>query len=58
MQSGSHLLAVLWESAWLAGSGETKVRSTRELTEAKAMAICADPDFIPSVSIGKIGPHL
>ena len=58
MQSGSHLLAVLWESAWLAGDGETKVKSTRALTEEKAMDICADPDFIPSVGIAKIGPHL
>lgn len=58
MQSGSHLLAVLWESAWLAGGGETRVKSTRALTEEKAMEICADPDFIPSVGIAKIGPHL
>ncbi len=27
MQDGSHLLAVLWESAWAAGDGETNVRS-------------------------------
>jgi hypothetical protein len=26
MQSGSHLLAVLWESAWLLGGGETNVK--------------------------------
>jgi hypothetical protein len=58
MQSGSHLLAVLWESAWLVGDGETNVKSTRALSEDKAMEICADPDFIPSVSIKKIGAYL
>jgi hypothetical protein len=58
MQSGSHLLAVLWESAWQVGDGETNVRSTRALTETEAMEICADPDFIPSFSIQKIGAYL
>jgi hypothetical protein len=58
MQSGSHLLAVLWESAWATGKGETKVKSTAALSEKKAMEICADPDFIPSVSINRIHKHL
>jgi hypothetical protein len=58
MQDGSHLLAVLWESAWLLGNGETKVTSTKRLTEEKAMEICGDFDFIPSVTISRIGPFL
>ena len=58
MQSGAHLLAVLWESAWEKGKGETKVTSTKALTEKQAMKICADPDFIPSVSISRVGALL
>ena len=58
MQSGAHLLAVLWESAWMAGNGEHKVTSTRALKKDEAMDICAAPDFVPSVTIGEIGPLL
>jgi hypothetical protein len=58
MQDGSHTLAVLWESASVAGGGETQVTSTKAISEDRAMEICADPDFIPSRSIAKIGPYL
>jgi hypothetical protein len=58
MQSGSHLLAVLWESAWALGEGETRITSVRALREAEAMKICADPDFLPSVTIDRIGSLL
>jgi len=58
MQSGAHLLAVLWESAWTVGNGDTNVTSTAGLTKDQAMAICADFDFIPSVSISRIGALL
>lgn len=54
MQSGSHLLAVLWESAWIAGNGESNVSSTKALSQDEAMEICANPDFVPSVSIDLI----
>ncbi len=58
MQSGAHLLAVLWESAWAVGNGDTNVTATAGLTKDQAMAICADFDFIPSVSISRIGALL
>jgi hypothetical protein len=58
MQDGTHLLAVLWESAWEAGGGESAVRTTEALTEDEAMEICADQDFLPSVPIGGIGAKL
>jgi hypothetical protein len=58
MQGGAHLLAVLWESAWMTGEGETRVSSTAALTQKRAMEICSDSNFIPSVSIGRIGPLL
>jgi hypothetical protein len=58
MKEGSHLLAVLWESAWEVGSGETKLRSLRALTQEEAMAIVSDPDFLPSMTVDKIGAIL
>lgn len=58
MQSGSHLLAVLWESAWKLGDGERKVRSSRAISQSRAMDICADGEFVPSVSISHISRYL
>src|SRR5262249_21396857 len=58
MQAGSHLVAVLWESAWALGDGESKVTSTGGLEASQAMRICARPDFLPSVTIGRIGKLL
>jgi hypothetical protein len=58
MQDGTHLLAVLWESAWVAGGGEDKQRDTSALKPAKAMAICAPTDFLPSCSIVQVGQFL
>ncbi len=58
MQAGTHLLAVLWESAWEAGGGESGVRSTKALTEDEAMKICADRDFVPSLPVSGIGALL
>jgi hypothetical protein len=55
MQDGVHLLAVIWESAWIAGGGEDKARVTDALTEDEAMGICAPDDFLPSCSVGEIG---
>ena len=58
MQGGAHLLAVLWESAWALGGGETNVTTTRALTESEAMDICSDREFLPSLSIDQIGAVL
>jgi len=55
MQGGAHLLAVLWESAWDKGNGEKNVKSTAALTEDGAMEICGRPDFVPSMTIDRIG---
>lgn len=54
MQDGTHLIAVLWESAWAQGEGETKVRSTRALTEDEAMNICRPQDFLKSCAVDEI----
>jgi hypothetical protein len=58
MQSGSHLLAVLWENAWALGEGETRVASTAGLTHKRAMTVCAKTDFLPSYTVDQIGAHL
>ncbi|HLY90818.1 MAG TPA: hypothetical protein VKQ27_17685 [Acetobacteraceae bacterium] len=55
MRDGAHLLAVLWESAWSQGDGETHVHSTAALTQSAAMEICADATFVPSQTIDRIG---
>jgi len=60
MQDGVHLLAVLWQSAWVAGDGDNTIPSSalRGLTKQKAMSICQDSNFLPSTSVGKIAPIL
>jgi hypothetical protein len=58
MQNGAHLLGLLWESAWRAGGGESNVSSTKALTEAQAMKIVADANFLPSMTIDVIGSIL
>ncbi|MEN3348402.1 MAG: hypothetical protein V7632_2037 [Bradyrhizobium sp.] len=58
MQDGTHLLAVLWESAWVAGGGESKDRDTSAIEPQQAMDICAAADFLPSCSIAQIGDQL
>src|SRR5262249_16296290 len=58
MEDGAHLLAVLWESAWLLGDGETNVQSTGSIDKNEAMKICDATDFIPSLTIDRIGTVL
>jgi len=57
MQDGVHLLAVLWQSAWVAGDGDHNIPASaiRKLTEQEAMTICQDIDFLPSTGVSKIG---
>lgn len=55
MQDGTHLLAVLWESAWAAGGGEGKITKLDALTEDQAKAIYQKRDFLPSCYINEIG---
>ena len=60
MQDGTHLLAVLWQSAWTVGDGDHTIPASalKALTQKKAMKICQDEDFLPSMSIGRIGDIL
>jgi hypothetical protein len=58
MKQGAHLVALAWESAWEVGSGETKVRSLRALTQDEAMEVVSDPDFLPSMTVDQIGARL
>jgi hypothetical protein len=58
MQSGTHLLSVLCQSAWKLGNGEKTVKSTAALTHKRAMEICRPAAFLESFTIGEIGSHL
>ena len=58
MQNGTHLLAVLWESAWVAGGGEGQECEISALESEHAMAICASADFLPSCTILNVGQFL
>jgi hypothetical protein len=58
MQNGTHLLAVLWESAWTAGGGEGKECDISALKPEQAMAICASTDFLPSCTIVNVEQFL
>ncbi len=60
MQDGVHLLAILWQSAWIAGDGDNTIPSSalKALTKQKAMSICQDSGFLTSTSVDKIGPIL
>src|SRR5262249_42103181 len=51
MQNGTHLLAVLWESAWTAGGGEGKERDISALKPEQALAIGAPADFLRSCTM-------
>ena len=57
-ENGTHLLAVLWESAWIAGGGEGKECDTSTLKPEQAMAICASTDFLRSCTILNVGQFL
>jgi len=58
MQDGTHLLAIFWESAWLEGEGENRVKSTAALTENEAMEICAPQSFLRSFAVDEIAAFL
>jgi len=60
MKDGAHLLAVLWQSAWIAGKGDQTIPASalKAFTQTKVMKICQNENFLPSTSIGKIGEIL
>jgi hypothetical protein len=60
MQDGAHLLAVIWQSAWVAGHGDGTVSASalKSLNRQKAMEICKDENFLPSMSIDRISDVL
>lgn len=60
MKDGVSLLAVLWQSAWVAGGGDKTIPASavKAFTEQGVMKICQNEEFLPSVPIGKIGDIL
>lgn len=45
MQDGTHLIAVLWESAWKLGEGEQKIKRKSALARKEAMNIVKKETF-------------
>jgi hypothetical protein len=59
MADGARVLAQVWESAWLAGNGETIAQAKLKPIDKKAlMKLYRDPDFVPSLDIDHIKPAL
>jgi len=58
MQAGTHLTALLWQSAWEAGGGGNTIDPMLEVSEENAMDICADVEFLASCTIEEIGAVL
>jgi hypothetical protein len=58
MQNGTHLLARLWESAWAVGNGDRKIKKAIPIDPDEAMDLVANPQFLPSTTINKIGSLL
>jgi hypothetical protein len=59
MADGARVLAQVWESAWLAGSGETIAQAKLKPIDKKAlMKIYQTPTFIPSLDLDHIGEVL
>lgn len=60
MKDGVHLLAVLWQSAWVQGDAHHNIPAAAlpAVTKDHAMKICQNPDFLPSLQINKISTVL
>lgn len=59
MGEGSRYLAMIWESAWIAGDGGAIAASKIKLLDRDAVRTrYIDPDFVPSVTLDKIGALL
>jgi hypothetical protein len=60
MADGARVLAQVWESAWLAGNGESiaKAKLTTPVSKKDLMKLYCRSDFVPSLDIDNIKPVL
>ncbi len=58
MRDGTHLVAVLWESAWANGDGNTNLNSNKIFKTDEVMGKCQDATFLESLPIKSIGSKL
>jgi hypothetical protein len=60
MAAGALTLAMLWESAWKQGHGNTKISSTDlgPVDQKELAKLYLDPGFVPSKTINQIGALL
>jgi hypothetical protein len=56
MQDGTHLLAVLWQSAWLEGDGDNTISASalKAFSQDDVMGVCQQADFLPSKAVSQI----
>ena len=59
MADGARVLAQVWESAWLAGNGESIAQAKLKLIPKKElMKLYRQSDFVPSLDLDHIKPVL
>jgi hypothetical protein len=59
MADGANVLAMLWDSAWAAGGGGAIPQSKlKAVPTARLMTLYKNHDFVPSLDLDSIGPHL
>lgn len=56
--NGAFYLASLWESAWLAGKGNSTITDLSELDKDDMISLYESQDFVPSVNIKEISAYL
>ncbi len=59
MADGANVLAMLWDSAWVAGNGNAIATSAlKAITKSALKTLYTKPDFVESLDLDAIGPKL
>ena len=59
MADGAKILALIWDSAWIAGQGDKLPQSKlSSIDKADLQKLYEDPNFVPSLILNDIGPVL
>jgi hypothetical protein len=51
MARGTRYLAALWQAAWTAGDGDTRIGKGRPVTKQELMTLYNDPKIVPSIPL-------
>ena len=55
---GAHCLASIWESAWINGDGDAKIKDLEQVDLQQTVETYISQDFLPSVNIKEIKTYL